>query len=301
MNIICIGQSTWDITLPVEGFPEENKKIKIWNKVTECGGGSSNNQAYLLGKWGLKPYLMSPIGNDMYGRRIISELERVNVNTRYFKKIDDIPTTTSYIITNTKKGTRTIITNKNEKMHYDKEDANKVRVKPDFIVMDGNSYEVCLELIKKNPDAVTILDAGNLKPGSKALLKHTDYVICSNDFAREYTGIDFNYSKHDLIKVYDKLVKDCKDKLIITLEKEGCFTKIDNEYRIIPSIKSVCIDSNGAGDIFHGAFVYFLVNGYSYEEILIHSNITGALSVRKIGPKNSIPDLKEVLDVRKSL
>ena len=105
MKILCIGQSAYDITLPVTDYPKENRKIKIGNSKVECGGGASNNAAYLLGLWGSEVYLASSIGKDVYGERIKMELEKVNVNTEYFEEVDDIETTTSYIIANTSKGT----------------------------------------------------------------------------------------------------------------------------------------------------------------------------------------------------
>ena len=99
MKILCIGQSAYDITLPVDSYPVENKKIKIGNKKIECGGGSANNCAYLLGLWGCDVSLASPIGNDIYGKKIKEELLKVNVNIDYFNELD-METTTSYIIAN---------------------------------------------------------------------------------------------------------------------------------------------------------------------------------------------------------
>ena len=65
-------------------------------------------------------------------------------------------------------------------------------------------------------------------------------------------------------------------------------------YKIIPSIKVKAVDSTGAGDIFHGAFVYSLAKGFDLEKALKFSNITGALSVATIGSRLSIPDLERV-------
>jgi len=293
MKILCIGQSAYDITLPVEGYPVENKKIKIKNKKVECGGGSANNCAYLLGLWGCDVSLASPIGNDIYGKKIKEELLKVNVNLKYFKELD-IETTTSFIITNLNKGTRTIITNKNEGMHYDENDM--INEKFDVILTDGNDYELALKVINNNPDAISIIDAGNLKLGSIELCKAVNYVVCSNDFAREYTNIDFKYDDLDSIKkVYDILENDFQNKVVITLESHGSFTKIDDEYILVPSIKMNCVDSTGAGDIYHGAFTYFISHGYSLKDTLRLSNIAGALSVRYIGSKPSMPNLDEVL------
>ena len=72
--------------------------------------------------------------------------------------------------------------------------------------------------------------------------------------------------------------------------------QIDNQYEIIPSIKVKAIDSTGAGDIFHGAFTYFIANHYSLREAIRLASITGAISVTRIGSRNSIPMLSEVLD-----
>ena len=81
MKFLCIGQSAYDVTLPVSNYPIENHKIKIGNTKVECGGGSANNCAYLLGKWGCDVHFITSVGQDIYGHRLKKELESVNVNT----------------------------------------------------------------------------------------------------------------------------------------------------------------------------------------------------------------------------
>lgn len=293
MKYLCIGQSAWDITLPVNVFPEENIKIKIGNTKVECGGGSSNNQAYLLGLWGEETYLASPIGNDMYAKRIIEELKSVNVNIDYCKQIN-CETTVSYIIANVKNGSRTIISNKSELMHYAKED--EIDLKPDCILLDGNSYELAIKTINDNKNSLVILDAGGIKEGTIKLCDYADYIVCSHDFARDYSKMSIDYDdKDNLIEIYDKIQKDFNGKLIITLEDRGAFTKIKDKYVRIKSIKEKSVDSTGAGDIFHGAFAYFITHNYSLEESIRLANVSGALSVRYVGSKKSMPKLEEVL------
>ena len=90
--------------------------------------------------------------------------------------------------------------------------------------------------------------------------------------------------------------KDFNGKLIITLEAMGSLVKIDNEFVLVPSIEVESVDSTGAGDIYHGAFTHFIANGYSLLEAMHYSNIAGALSVQKIGSKNSMPTLESVMN-----
>ena len=72
MKIVCIGHSVYDITLPVNSFPEENKKLRVSERI-ECGGGPASNGAYLLAKWGMDTSIVSIIGNDYYGSLIKEE------------------------------------------------------------------------------------------------------------------------------------------------------------------------------------------------------------------------------------
>ena len=91
----------------------------------------------------------------------------------------------------------------------------------------------------------------------------------------------------------DYNVNECarlKNEIVITLEDKGCF--YDNQ--IIPSIKLKTIDSTGAGDIFHGAFTYYLSRDYDIINVLKLANYAGAISVSRIGTRNSIPTKEEM-------
>ena len=123
------------------------------------------------------------------------------------------------------------------------------------------------------------------------------YLVCSKDFAEEFAKIKIDYSKREtLIECYEKLKAYFKNTVVITLEAKGSFTEIDGEYKLIPSVKVKALDSTGAGDIFHGAFTYFIGNGYSLEDTIHYASIAGAISVTRIGSRLSIPTLQEVLE-----
>ncbi len=291
MKIMCIGQSAYDITLPLDHYPIENKKIRIQGKV-ECGGGSASNCAYLLAKWGMDVYFAGIVGNDYYGERIKEEYKKVGVNTKYLQTSNEYSTTSSYIIANTSIGSRTILTSKNPNIKMD-----RVQIDDnfDFILLDGYEKEFAMDVINKNPNAIKILDAGSVKEATVELAQIADYVICSHDFAEEYGNVKIDYDNFDsIVEAYQEVKKKIKGNLIITLESVGCFTCIDGLYKIIPSIKVKAVDSTGAGDIFHGAFLYSIANNYDIEKAMLFSNITGAISVLTIGSRLSIPEISEV-------
>lgn len=292
MKIICIGNAVYDVTLPVNHYPVENKKMRLDAKKVECGGGSASNCAYLLAKWGMDTYFAGAVGYDYYGNKIIEEFKEIGVNTKYIEKKTNVPTSSSYIIANTENGSRTILTDKNKDMIMQ---TREIDDEFDVILLDGYESEFAIETMKKNPNAIKIIDAGSLRENTLELAKMVDYIVCSKDFAEEFTKkkIDYNDMK-TLIEIYDDLKKEFSNKtIVITLEDKGCFT-YDNGYKMVPSIKVQTVDSTGAGDIYHGAFTYCVANGYDIVTTMKISNIAGALSVTKIGGRFSIFDFEEV-------
>ena len=294
MKVLCIGNSVYDITLLISKYPLENKKIRLEDRVVECGGGSASNSAYLLSSWGIDTTIASIVGNDYYGNKIIEEYKDANVNIKYLET-SNIKTTISYIIANKSNGSRTILTSKDKNLKFNK--IKDINDKFDYIYTDGNFSDLAYQTIINNKDSISILDAGTLTPGIIKLCKIVNYIICSNDFAKSYTNMNFDYNDIDsLKKVYDQIAKDFKGLLIITLERFGSFVKLNDEYQIIPSIKVKELDSTAAGDIYHGAFTYFLSQGYDILETIKYANIAGAISVTRIGGRNSIPKLREVIN-----
>jgi sugar/nucleoside kinase (ribokinase family) len=292
--ILCVGQSAFDLTIPVSSYPIENKKIKV-NDVYECGGGAANNASYLLAKWHNEVYFASSIGKDENGSKIKKELLDIGVKLDYLNELDNVKTTTSYIIANESNGTRTIITHASPLMHCPSD--LEINIKPDVILLDGKETDLAIRVIKNNPEAVKIIDAGSFSEVTKELSKYCDYIVCSNDFAKGYSGIDFDYNDLNTIyEVYDKIQKDYQGKLIITLESFGSLIKLDNEFKLVKSIPVTSVDSTGAGDIYHGAFTHFIANGYNILDAMKYSNIAGALSVTKLGSKNSMPEYEDVIN-----
>lgn len=291
MNIFCIGHAAYDTTVPVDEYPLENTKNRVVTRI-ENGGGPANNACYLLGKWGMKPYFVGIVGDDKQGRHIKHELESVDVNTKYLELNKDHTTTSSFIIANKTSGSRTILTYRPSDMKM--KDVN-IDERVDMILLDGQEYELSKKILKEHPDAISIIDAGRAVDEVIELSKMVDFVACSKDFLEQVTDIKVDYKNHSsLIKAFLKLEEILDNNVIVTLESHGCMYRYKGEIKLMPSIKVKSIDSTGAGDIFHGAFTYALANDYDFEDAIRVGNIAGAISVTRLGSKNSMPEKQEM-------
>lgn len=294
MKVVCVGHSTYDTTLPLDNYPKENIKYRIRNHI-ECGGGPASNGAYLLAKWGMDVTIASIIGKDYYGDKIMDDFIKIGADISYLEQKEGHATSSSFIVTNTSNGSRTIITSKKDSI---RKLSKEVNLEAGLILIDGEHPETAHEVLDKNPNAISVLDAGRLNDDTRSLGKKVTYVVCSKDFAEEFSNkkIDSYENFSSLIEIYEELYAYFNTNIIITLEAAGSFTKIDDNYEIVPSIKVEALDSTGAGDIFHGAFTYFIGNNYPLREAIKYASVTGAISVTRIGSRFSIPTLNEVLD-----
>lgn len=290
MEVLCIGHAAYDITIPVNDFPVENTKNRVLERI-ECGGGPANNAAYLLGKWGIDTTFVGIVGNDEYGKKIKEELESVGVNTDYLVMSGEGNTTSSFVIANQEKGTRTILTYRPNGL---KMPDIKIDCKPNIILIDGQEYECSKKVLKQYPEAISIIDAGRAVSEVKDLCTMVDYVVCSRDFAEQVTGLKLDGSGEQYIKVMRLLQNQFHTNIVVTLESLGCLYEYQNQIKIMPTLKMQALDTTGAGDIFHGAFTYAIANHYSFEDSLFIANLAGSLSVRKIGSKNSMPEKEEM-------
>ncbi len=295
MKVLCIGHASYDISCILDAYPIENSKNVITEKL-ENGGGQAANAACLLAKWGIETYIAAAIGSDSYGEKMKKEFEMFGVKTSLIETSFEKSTSNSFIMINKKSGTRTTmnISTADTSPHMKKEEFSE---EPDAILVDGYEYHASVAALTKYEDKLTIIDAGVASPEVIELSKLCKYIVGSKDFAEKITGVkaDINYPS-SLVAMYTKLKERFpRAEIIITLEEFGALYVENEEIKVMPGIKIKALDTTGAGDVFHGSFVYGLINNYDIEKNIAYANIAAGLSCESLGGRLSIPNLNDVL------
>ena len=182
--ILCIGQSAYDITYVIHEDLIENQKYRIYETM-ECVGAPATNAASLCAKWQEDSALISRVGNDLYGEKILQTLRAQGVDTRFIKELEDFKTPVSTIIAHAENGSRTIFNCPGELHPCEFQYPSSC----DVILLDGHEMEASLEALTRFPDAISVLDAGTCKEETRLLGAMVDHLVCSQDFARQYSGI----------------------------------------------------------------------------------------------------------------
>lgn len=290
-KVCCVGQSVYDITYPIYEDVIENRKYRVTEKI-ECMGGPATNAAYLNAQWGNETYIISRVGNDLYGKKIISGLKDIGVNTEFIK-ICGQETSTSAVVSNLSNGKRTIFN-----CPANKEDINfEYPDNVDVILVDGHELKASLEILELFPNAKSLIDAGTYKPCLEGLISKVDYLICSEDFAKQYTNIEFDHTDENSVNRVFKELKKLNDKqIIVTIGEKGLLYEKNGVINHMKAFKCKPLDTTGAGDIFHGAFAYCLSKDYTLEDSLKISSMTSAISVERMGGQVSIPKIEKVIE-----
>lgn len=297
MRIACIGNAVYDITVSsdkplVEGVRNSFKGAGF------SAGGPASNAASVIARFGNEVDFYGRIGNDLNGQYVYNKMKSENINLDHLFISNEVMTPFSFVILNTSIDSRTICTVRDE-IDYGTPVIGNVQYETgyDYILTDGKYVEESKTLMEKNPAAKTIIDAGRVNEGVIALCQLVNYIICSEDFANGVTDLTINEDYENNCMVFARMKELFPQaEITITIGKNGHICEKNGEVVINPAYNSgkPVVDTNAAGDIFHGAFTYAMANGYDYHDALNFAGTTASLSITKPGGRDSIPELEEV-------
>lgn len=293
MSIFCVGQAVYDITVPYTGPLRANQKYRV-EGARGCSGAPALNAACLCSLWGAPVELVARLGSDPYGALVQADLARYGVGTAHLLVDEQIRTGYSLIAVDDATGDRTIF-NVPPPMHDVAFELPSES--PAVLLSDGHEPAISLALIEAFPDACSMVDAGTYRASTYEVARAVDYLVCSEDFARQCTGSALEDADDE--RAVDELlaqIESINDGVaVVTLGDRGLvYRDGEGRPRHMPAFKAHAVDTTGAGDIFHGAFAYGLYTGLSLEENLRRSSMASSLSVRTMGGLTSIPLLEEV-------
>ncbi len=295
MKIICIGQSTLDISMPLEQPIIENLKYKITGKL-ESAGGPSTNAALLLGRWGEAVTLVSRLGQDIYANLILETMKSSHVKHIPVPAVN-FRTPVSVILTNKISGDRTIF---NAPGQIDPCDL-ALPESYDLMLCDGHEPEVTHRFLDQHPNVISVIDAGGYRETTVDLAKRVTWLVSSQNFAESTTQVKIDIRDPKTWKALFDKMHELNARPIVTLGDQGCLYEADGTIIHMPAFPAKAIDTNGAGDIFHGAFVYGLAHGMPLKDILTMASMTSSISVTRRGGSLAIPSLDEVQNALKAI
>lgn len=292
IEVAGIGAALFDILMCADGFPKEDTKMEGFSTKHQCGGPCATALA-AVSKMGVQTEYMGTVGDDAYGNFILDRLNVCGVKTGHVRVIPDKVSFHSFVLLNMKNSSRTCIWNKGTVPEPEPEDIYLDALKnAKYLHLDGHHLETAVYASKKAHEfgVKVSLDAGGVYPGIEKLLPFVDILIPSEEFALQITGIsDPERAAECLQKVYHPEI------LIITQGSRGGFIWEKQRKKQYPVFPVNAVDSNGAGDVFHGAFLAARVKNMDIEDAAEFASAASALKCTRPGGQEGIPEYEEVL------
>ena len=290
IQVIGLGQACLDYLGRVSIFPEEDSKCELSDLHIQCGGPAST-ALVTLSRLGIKTSFLGSISDDSRGIEIVKELKKEKVDSTFLKITPGYSSQLAFIVI-TENGNRTIFWHRGSVPHLQPHDVNLSHFsRAKILHFDSLMIEAAQEAAKqaKNMGLTIVMDAGTMREGSQELLSMVDVLIASESFAEPLVG---NVAPPE--KALRILHELGPKEVIITLGSKGSIGLRDKTINFQKAIYIDAVDTTGAGDVYHGAYIYGLLQEWDMKKCMHFASIASAIKCTQIGARSGIPVLEEI-------
>jgi sugar/nucleoside kinase (ribokinase family) len=283
-DFLSIGLNSADTLIRLPRFPALDSKMPILSSQV-LAGGQAASAAVACHRWGLRCRYVGKIGDDWAGRLQREQFAREGVETRLIE-VPDCSSQAAYILVDQPSGERTILWQHDPRLDLALDDLPRDWIAATRLLhVDGHPPDPAAfaARLARHSGAVVTADLDNLYPGVEELLPLVDYLITSREFPSRVTGIaDTPRALRELHRRFGCRVTGA------TLGRDGALAWDGNNFHYSPGFCVEAIDTTGAGDIFHAAFAFALLEGQPLNQLLEFSCAAAALNCTSLGARGGI-------------
>ncbi len=273
-------------------------------RVKKQSGGSAANTVIAVNQFGGNSFYSCKVANDDYGHFYMNDLKESGIHTNL--NGDDLPEghTGKCLVMVTPDADRTMNTFLGISSSLDASVLNEEALaESKFLYLEGylvtseqgvNAMLEAKAMAEKHGvfTSITLSDpsiVGFFKENFKKVIGDgVDLLFCNEDEALKYTETT------NLLDAREKM-KYIAKRFAITLGKNGVMIFDGDTFIDIESFPVQAIDTNGAGDMFAGAFLYAITHGHSYAQAGKIASLAASKVVSKFGPRLNAGQAQEIL------
>ncbi len=294
-DVLFIGSSTKDLIMLVDASPESDVRIGAHQFVTTLGGVASTAAAAHQ-KLGGRTAMISIVGKDETGEYIAADLTAQNFAHLQLLHTGKAPSSTSMIqVEENGKRCITCYGGCIKEMTFDQLDLTPLH-NTRYLHLGVMNSDLMLELArycKEHTDALLSIDGGNIsRELMDELMPYTDIFIPDHKTAMKTLGL----SPREACQYY---VSHGAGFAAVTAAEEGTVAFDGTSWYQAPVFPVKVVDTTGAGDNFHGSFLYAMNQDWDMNRRLYFANVFASLSCEGLGGRDAAPSLETVLNQMK--
>jgi sulfofructose kinase len=284
------GLCAIDYLCIVPRYPDLDEKTEAVEFSVQ-GGGPVATALVTLARLGSKTTFVGRIGHDVNGKFLLNEFAAEGVNITGLIIDQSRPTNQAFIWIDQHSGKKSIVLNNKNYQPVSASEINLNHIRSaKYLLIDGRDTEATFKLIEwaKGKGTKIIIDAGSPRKRMSELLKLVDFLVVSERFCQSYFKLK-NYAE-----AIHALLNFGAEAAVVTCGSRGCYGADKTGVYYQPAFQVEAVDTTGAGDVFHGTFIFGLLNDWNLKTILKFASAAAAIKCTKIGGRLAIPDLQTV-------
>lgn len=289
-DLLGLGQASVDHVGSVDGLPPLGGKLAMLSYEL-LPGGQVATAMLAAARLGLRASYVGSVGSDAAADLVLAPLVSAGVDVSGVRRVPGASTRLAVILVDRASGERTVLGYRDPRLRLHEGDAPIARVaEARCLLVDAEdppaSRAAAAAARRAGVPVVADVDAGGA--GVEALLAHVDFPLVSRSFAESF-GLDGTVRSglRRLLELGAKMA-------VATLGERGCLALTTEREIASAAFPIAPRDTTGAGDVFHAAFAWGLLEGLDGDALLRAANAASALSCRGLGAQGGLPTRAEL-------
>src|SRR5579863_110949 len=289
-DVVGVGLNATDTVLMIPRMPAYGGKAPFTREFHSVGGQVAT-AVVTCARLGLRAKYIGTGGDAERGRLQMASLLSSGIDVEHVQRRVNCPNQSAYIVVDESTGERTIFWNRPDCLRI-----SPAQITPDQITcgrllhIDGHDTPAVEHAarIARGANIPVTVDVDTIYAGFDRVLPLVDYLIASAEFPGRWTGIE------DPLAALTAIQRQSGMRVAaMTLGAHGALAFAEGRFHYSPAFIVNCIDTTGAGDVFHGAFCYSVLQQMSIADALEFSNAMAALNCTAEGARGRIAGVQE--------
>ncbi|MCX6078309.1 MAG: carbohydrate kinase family protein [Chloroflexi bacterium] len=290
---VFLGGSSVDIILEMPHIPLPDEKVLAEFSGIQAGGLVANT-ACAAARLGLKTAWAGVVGDDEAGSLVLSEFERFGVDASHTRVLPGARSDFCVIMLDPSRERTILVVETTNNMPDLDQALLDMLAKARMVYLTPHNpqiFAVIEAAVHRGAGQLAIdVEAGLALPPDEIdfCLSHSDIIFTNRSAVQRISG------EEHLEAGARKWLAKGASLVVATLGAAGAAVFSQAKTCFQPGYIVPVVDTTGAGDAFHAAFLFGILSGWTLDETLVFSNAAAALSVRKLGARPGQPTYEDV-------
>ncbi len=297
-SVVAFGTPFMDFLVNLSHLPTSKDEGAFIKQTSWQGGGKVSTALAALGQLGGKGAMTGVIGADSFGEFLIRDFGYYGIDVS--RLVKDGNNAFSVVLSDKVTKGRNILSRPSTSRKYTIADIDEAFVASHDILHLERPDEVSNRLadIIHEAGGIVAFDGDGYSDATQAMLPKIDVFIGSEFYYKALFDESEDASKYE--ENLEKVRKLGPSVAVFTFGDKGSAVKWDGGYYFAPGYHVDVVDTVGAGDVYHGAYLFALASDMRPDECAQFANAVAALKCTGIGGRAAIPDYEMTITFMKT-